>query len=70
MKQLHISNGDCAIDVMQQAKIKGEFLAWRDVLHESSVFNHLSLQVRLQKLFYKAKTLSATKAVSFHTVFE
>lgn len=31
---LHITNGDSAVRVMREAGIAGEFLPWRDVLHE------------------------------------
>ncbi len=34
---LHITNGDTAVRVMQEAGIVGEFLPWRDVLHEGPV---------------------------------
>lgn len=44
MTCLHITNGDCAIDVMKKASIKGEFLAWRDVLHEGPVPCGLSFE--------------------------
>ncbi|MGB0466628.1 MAG: hypothetical protein ACPGF7_03725 [Pontibacterium sp.] len=40
---LNITNGDCAVDIMQQAKISGDFLPWRDVLHEGPVPDGLSL---------------------------
>ncbi len=32
-KTLHITNGDCAVDVMKAAGTSGDFLPWRDVLH-------------------------------------
>ncbi len=31
---LHITNGDAAIRVMKRARLPGELLSWRDVLHE------------------------------------
>ena len=51
-KILNITNGDCAVNVMQLAAIDGDFLAWRDVLHDGPVpsgfnFNELS-EVRAQ----------------------
>lgn len=34
---LNITNGDHAVDVMRAAHIEGDFLPWRDVLHEGPV---------------------------------
>ena len=42
-KTLNITNGDSAVEIMQQAGISGEFLPWRDVLHDGPVPNGLSL---------------------------
>ena len=42
-KTLHITNGDSAVEVMKQANIEGDFLPWRDVLHEGPVPKDLSL---------------------------
>jgi hypothetical protein len=39
---LHITNGDCAVAVLQRA-LQGEFLPWRDVLHEGPVHAGLPL---------------------------
>jgi hypothetical protein len=41
---LNITNGDCAVGVMQQAGISGVFLPWRDVLHDGPVPQGLSLE--------------------------
>lgn len=41
---LNITNGDCAIAIMKKAGICGEFLPWRDVLHEGPVPQGLSLE--------------------------
>ncbi len=41
---LNITNGDCAVDIMKQAKLPGTFLPWRDVLHEGPVPQNLSLE--------------------------
>lgn len=41
---LNITNGDCAVEVMKKADIPGEFLPWRDVLHEGPVPAELSLE--------------------------
>lgn len=41
---LHITNGDCAVKVMQKANLSGEFLPWRDVLHDGPVPAGLSLE--------------------------
>ncbi len=43
-KTLNITNGDSAVDVMQRGGISGDFLPWRDVLHEGPVPANLSLQ--------------------------
>jgi hypothetical protein len=39
---LHITNGDCAVQVLERA-VQGEFLPWRDVLHEGPVHAGLPL---------------------------
>ncbi len=43
-KILNITNGDSAVMVMQQAGIPGDFLPWRDVLHDGPVPAALSLE--------------------------
>ena len=43
-KTLIITNGDGAVHVMKAAKIKADFLPWRDVLHEGPVPDGLSLK--------------------------
>jgi len=40
---LNITNGDSSVHIMRQAKITGDFLPWRDVLHEGPVPGQLSL---------------------------
>lgn len=40
---LHITNGQCAVDVMRAANIAGDIIAWNDVLHEGPVPADLSL---------------------------
>ncbi len=37
MNRLHITNGDVAADLLREARIEGEVLPWRDVLHEGPV---------------------------------
>jgi hypothetical protein len=32
--ELHVTNGDCAVEVLRKAGMQGDFLPWRDVLHE------------------------------------
>lgn len=49
IKTLNIVNGDACIDMMKKAGIKGDFLPWRDFLHEGPVLAHLSLE-KLSKL--------------------
>jgi hypothetical protein len=39
---LHITNGDCAVEVLARA-VQGELLPWRDVLHEGPVHAGLPL---------------------------
>lgn len=39
---LHVTNGDCAVGVLKRA-VEGEFLPWRDVLHEGPVHAGLPL---------------------------
>jgi hypothetical protein len=41
---LNITNGDCAVQIMEKAGIPGFFLPWRDVLHDGPVPAHLSLE--------------------------
>ena len=40
---LHITNGDCAAEVIRAAGVGGDVLPWRDVLHEGPVPARLSL---------------------------
>jgi hypothetical protein len=37
VKRLIITNGDKAVEKMREARINGEILAWRDILHEGPV---------------------------------
>ena len=46
---LHITNGDCAAEVLRAAGMEGEILPWRDVLHEGPVRADLPLE-ELSKL--------------------
>lgn len=41
---LNITNGDSAVTVMEKAGIPGDFLPWRDVLHDGPVPEGLSLE--------------------------
>ena len=34
---LHVTNGDCAVQNLQEAGVEGDIIAWRDVLHEGPV---------------------------------
>lgn len=43
-RTLNITNGDCAADAMRHAGIIGDFLPWRDLLHEGPVPHGLSLE--------------------------
>jgi len=43
-KVLNITNGDSAVEIMQQAGIFGEFLPWRDVLHDGPMPDGLTLE--------------------------
>jgi hypothetical protein len=40
---LHVTNGDCAVEVLRAAGMRGDLLPWRDVLHEGPVDPRLSL---------------------------
>ncbi len=40
---LNITNGDSAVELMRKAGISGEYLPWRDVLHDGPVPAGLSL---------------------------
>lgn len=44
IKTLNIINGDACIKMMKAAKIVGDFLPWRDFLHEGPVPANLSLE--------------------------
>ena len=41
---LHVTNGDSAVEVLSKAGVQGEFLPWRDVLHEGPVDASLPLE--------------------------
>jgi len=41
---LHVTNGDCAVEVLREAGLRGDFLPWRDVLHEGPVDPSLALE--------------------------
>ncbi len=43
-KILNVTNGDATVDLMRQAAVPGDFLPWRDVLHEGPVPDGLSLR--------------------------
>ncbi|MEE9491779.1 MAG: DUF1835 domain-containing protein [Gammaproteobacteria bacterium] len=45
---LNITNGDCAVEIMKKAGITGDFLPWRDVLHEGPVTAEKSIQALSQ----------------------
>lgn len=40
---LHITNGDCAVTMLRNGSIRGEFLVWREILHEGPLPEHLDL---------------------------
>ena len=41
---LNITNGDATVEIMEQAGISGQFLPWRDVLHDGPVPRGVSLE--------------------------
>lgn len=43
-KNLHITNGDAAVSIMQEAGVQGAILAWRDVLHDGPVPAEVDLE--------------------------
>ena len=55
IETLNIVNGDACIHIMKKAHIKGDFLPWRDFLHEGAVPANLSLEA-LSKI--RAKFIS------------
>jgi Domain of unknown function (DUF1835) len=42
---LHVTNGDCAADLIRQGGLPGTILPWRDVLHEGPIPASLSLEL-------------------------
>jgi hypothetical protein len=44
MTELHVTNGDHAAGVLRKAGMQGDFLPWRDVLHEGPLDTSLSLE--------------------------
>jgi hypothetical protein len=34
---LHVTNGDCTVEIMRRAHVVGDIIPWRDVLHEGPV---------------------------------
>jgi hypothetical protein len=41
---LHVTNGDCAVEVLRKAGMQGDLLPWRDVLHEGPLHPELPLE--------------------------
>lgn len=41
---LNITNGDSAVEIMKQADIAGQFLPWKDLLHDGPVPENMSLE--------------------------
>ena len=64
---LNITNGDSAVDIMTEAGVEGDFLPWRDVLHEGAVPAGLSLEA-----FSEVRTeyLSSHKYGSFKNILQ
>jgi len=44
-KILNITNGDSTVFIMKEAKLQGDFLPWRDILHEGAVLKNLSFEM-------------------------
>ncbi|CAA6802784.1 MAG: Unknown protein [uncultured Sulfurovum sp.] len=65
IKKLNIVNGDTGIDIIKKAEIAGDFLPWRDFLHEGPVPAGLSLEV-LSKI--RAKFISDYGLGDFKTI--
>jgi hypothetical protein len=65
IKTLNIVNGDACINIMKKAGIKGDFLPWRDFLHEGSVPANLSLK-KLSKV--RAKFIADFGMGDFTTI--
>ena len=61
---LHITNGDCAVAVLERA-VQGEFLPWRDVLHEGPVHAGLPLDALSSRRAAFIASAFSTTEVSF-----
>jgi hypothetical protein len=61
---LHITNGDCAVQVLERA-VQGEFLPWRDVLHEGPVHAGLPLDALSRRRAAFIASAFTTSDVSF-----
>jgi len=66
-KILNIVNGDAPIDKMKEAGIEGEFLPWRDFLHEGPVLTNLSLD-KLSKV--RANFIANLKFGEFKKIYK
>lgn len=66
-KTLHIVSGTTVINVMQQTKLTGDFLAWQDFLHEGPIPKKFSLQ-QLSKI--RAYFLSENKYTTLNNALK
>ena len=66
-KTLNIINGDACINIMEKANIKGDFLPWRDFLHEGSVPSGLSLE---ELSLIRAKFISEYGLGEFNEIYK
>lgn len=66
-KRLNIVNSDACVVLMKEAGIQGDFLAWRDFLHEGPVPANLSLE-KLSEI--RANFITQYGLGTFHELFE
>ncbi len=64
---LNIINGDGCIKIMREANIEGEFLPWRDFLHEGSVPAGLNLD---ELSIIRAKFISEYRVGEFNEIYK
>ena len=66
-KTLNIINGDACINIMKEANIEGNFLPWRDFLHEGSVPIGLTLE---ELSLIRAKFISEYGVGEFSEIYK
>jgi hypothetical protein len=64
---LHVTNGDCTVEIMRRAHVVGDIVAWRDVLHEGPVPALGPAELRTVRAQFLA-TMGQTGTASLATV--